>query len=398
MGKSKNRDIRWGDGYIQTKTLASGSERYYARWREPDPIRGSVLRSRGFDTETAARQFLQANSDARREGSYETESTITLSEAVSQLAEVRLEQGKWAPNTYQTNKIFQKNLIDPQLGKIRVTRLRPKQVQDWADALSKNRSASTVRSTLSIVRGALRRMMQLGVIAQNPAEPAEVRERTRGRTSSWSLEEVHKILEASESDPLMHVFYLIGFNTGMRPGEIRALRWEDVDWETNAITCARTITKDERGREIVGETTKTGRSRVIVVGQAIADKLSAWKARQNERRLLHVDWKDTMIIDRGNGEFLPGTTLISRHNATFQKIDVPRYPPHVMRHTATTLEDESGASAGVTQARLGHASGAMTARYRHTQIQAQKATAEHMAQLLLNDDSDTTTSEETASN
>lgn len=394
MAKSKTRKLQWGDGYISMVTLKSGVKKAQARWREPDAIRGSIQRSRNFDTWDQAADFLRENGRARRDGTYEAESQITLSEAVTEFCNTRLEQKKWKSNTYSTNKIFQEKLIDPQLGKKRVTRLRPKEIQTWADQLSKQKAASTVSSTLSIVRGALKRMVLLGVIPLNPAEPVEVRERTKGEEDAWTLEEVQEILDATRDDPMWHAFYLLGFNTGMRPGELRALRWSDITWEANLVTCARTITKDENGREVVGTTTKTGKPRSLVIGEAVAEALKRWKAIQNEHRLMQGNWQDTMVFDRGDGRFIPGTTLISKHDKLFANLKAPRYRPHAMRHTYATLEDEIGASPGVTRARLGHASEAMRMRYTHAQINAQKAAAERVAQLLLGESSDTTTSDE----
>ena len=393
MAKQKTRSTEWGDGYVEPRTLKSGKVIHRARWYEPHPIRGKVLKAKSFNSEDDAWAFLASNGDARREGKYEPESQITLSQAVSDYCEARLELERWTPNTYQTNKIFQQRLIDPQLGKFQVTKLKPMDIQNWADKLAKEKSSSTVSSTLSIVRGTLRRMIQIGVITTNPAAAVEVKPRAQEEKIPWTLEEVQQILAASNRDPLMHNFYLVGFNTGMRPGELRALRWSDIDWETNAVTCARSITKDQHGREFVGKTTKTGKSRVIVAGQSVIDELRKWKSLQNERRLAHLNWHDTIIFDRGDGSFLPGTTLIRKHEKILDSIPLERRGPHTMRHTYATMEDEFGASPGVTKARLGHASEQMKMRYTHAQVKAQKAAAEHMAQLLLGGDSDTTTLE-----
>lgn len=395
--KTKQQTLPHGAGHIETRLLTGGTIRYRARWREPDPIRGTVLRVRTCRTWQEAAAFLEEIAQQKRDDIFEPQSRATLSQAVSEYCDSRLEKEIWTTNTYATNKIFQRKLIDPQLGKIQVTRLRSIDIQHWADRLSKQKSTSTVRSTLSVIRGALRRMMQLGVITINPAIPVEVHDKAQAEKEAWSIEEVHEILAATLGDASMHAFYLVAFSTGMRPGELRALRWEDIDWQGNVISCARTITKDKNGKEIVGTTTKTGKTRHILVRPGIIESLRKWKSVQNERRLAHPAWQDTIVFDRGDGSFMPGTSMISRHNRLFSGLKAPCHSPHSMRHTNATLEDAIGISQGVTRARLGHTSSETTQRYTHAQIAAQEKAAELIARLLL-DDPDTTTFAGTESN
>lgn len=207
MSKGRKPKLKWGDGYVQKKILSSGRERYYARWREPDVLRGSRYRSVGFDIEEDAYAYLAKKGEDRRAGRYEPEPQITLSQAVSEYCESRLANDKWKTNTYQTNKVFQHRMIDPLLGKTRVTRLKPGMIQEWVDSLDDaGKSASTIGSVLSIVRGALRRMVQMEIISTNPSEAVESKRRKQQTKEVWSVEQVREILHSVSEDPFLHAF------------------------------------------------------------------------------------------------------------------------------------------------------------------------------------------------
>ncbi len=388
MAKANTRDIRWGDGYVTERLLKSGDRVFQARWKEPHPTRGIIWRSKNFRDEDLAYDHLREVGRKKRKGTYAPESTMTLSEAVVEYAESRLELKRWTQNTYVTNKVFMQRLIDPQIGTLRVTRLTAQALQRWADDLTKEKSPTTVRSTLSIIRGALRRQLRFGVIQSNPADYIEVRARDTEEAVPWSVDEIRRILAHTEQDDMMHLFYLIGFGTGMRPGELRALRWGDIDWDRSLVNVQRTITKDTEGKEIVGTTTKTGKSREIVIGAALVDALRKWKSIQNERRLMAREWLDTMVFDRGDGRFLPATTLTRKHNAVIAAAGVLKAGPHNIRHTTQTLEDEFGTSLGVSKARRGHARTETTSRYTHAQIAAQANVADHLSEVITGQNTD----------
>ncbi len=402
MAGKTNRELRWGDGYVTIRENKDGSFSAQARWKERHPVRGVVWRShsvRDWNEDTAhdaALDYLRTKSRRKRKGDDFVESSITISDAVRYMAERRLDQERWSEGTYATNMVIIERIIDPVLGKQRATRMKPAALQGWVDSLVKAKvGGSTVSQAVSILRNTFRQLVQQGVIAANPVDSIEIATRTNARDASWSIVEVRSLIAATQSDLRMQAFYILGFSTGMRPGEISALRWSDIDWEAGSVRCQRTIKKDRDQRPYVGTSTKTGAGRVIAIGQPVLDALKAWKVRQNEIRLASTEWKDTIIFDRGNGEFTPPTSLLKQHYKVVRNAGVSKHPPHVIRHTYASLAAAANTPPAIVQARLGHSSPEFTLRhYTHTSIEMQKGAADSIARQLLNDDSDTTTWEE----
>lgn len=399
----ENRQIRYGDGYINIRHTKSGQPRAQARWSERHPLKGTVWRAKTFpgtserEAVERAQDHLRAIGRLKDRGEFVPEVQITLTEAMLSLAEQRLEHGRWSPGTYASNKILVRRIVEPDLGRHQVTRITPRMMQAWVDRLVRTYlSGSTIANVVSLVRATLNQLVQQGVINTNPATHLEVGKKSRQREDSWTLEQVQAIVTATASNPKMRAFYLLGFSTGMRPGELRALRWPDIDINAATVTVRSSIAKDANQVEYVSPKTKSRKERILAIGTTVIDALSAWKAKQNQLRLQSGEWLDTIVFDRGDGRFTPAATMLKAHYQVLDTAGLPkeaRYPMHVIRHTYATLEAAANTHPSVVQMRMGHATPEFTLRrYTHPTTDMQKAAAELMAQQLLSPPADATTS------
>jgi integrase len=186
--------------------------------------------------------------------------------------------------------------------------------------------------------------------------------------------------------------------TGIRPGELRGLRWRDVLTQngTTILIVERSATRDENGQQVIGTSTKTGVDRAVVLPELAVIQLNRWRKGQIERRLSHPAWIDQdMVFDRGDGVFLSNQTLQSLHRKTINESGVTKIRLHDIRHTYATLEGSYGTNPKIVSIRMGHSSPDQTLRrYTHVSVDMQKATAEAFARRLLEEDPDTTTSED----
>lgn len=379
MTRPKKRELPRGDGDVLRRTRADGTVVYQARWYEQDALVGLRRRSQTFATEDAALAHLRETALKKLTGDYLPPADRMVRDLIAEW----LERGKsrWKPATVAAYTDRADKHVIPALGAIRADRLTTPRIQHWIDALGKSGlDASTIDGVSRILSAALREAVQIGVLARNPAEgvrrpPVQVRE-----PDTWTAEEVARVMAQLADDPFWLAVYRVMLATGMRPGELRALKWSDLDWTKGVLTIRRTMSKDAEGHVIVGETTKTRKSRQNALSPAALKVLKSWETEQKIRRVACADWHDEgLIFDRGDGRFLPATTWQHLHDRVTIAANVTRISLHGLRHTHATLELEAGTHPLIVSRRLGHAGIQTTLdRYSHVSDDLQRAAAESL--------------------
>src|SRR5215216_2712802 len=108
-----------------------------------------------------------------------------------------------------------------------------------------------------------------------------------------SADETRKLLEAARRDKL-EALYVLAIHTGMRQGELLALRWQDVDLETATISVRRTLTKNG-GRLLLGEPKTKKSRRTIQLTEAAVRVLREHLTHQME----HIQRLGDLYRDEG---------------------------------------------------------------------------------------------------
>lgn len=149
--------------------------------------------------------------------------------------------------------------------------------------------------------------------------------------------EVRRFLEAAEGHPLEPLFVL-AVTTGMRQGELLALRWRDVDWEARRIAIHHTLVR-MNGRWWLGEPKTAKSRRAIEVTDPTIEMLRTHWARQAERMLAtgHAMTDDDLVFCAAAGEPLWGRHLTTLQlKALLRRADLPPILFHDLRHTFAT--------------------------------------------------------------
>lgn len=385
--------LRWGEGHIKERERADGSVRYQARWYEPQPGGRDKLVSRSFGTRDEAEDYLRQMARDKRDARYVSTTGITVERVVRDY----LARGKsrWKASTYATYRQRADTHILPALGPLRLVELTTARVQHWMDRLGSQIGAKTIEDTARVLNGAMSDAVRLGLIPTNPVT------NTRGPSSrqtaqvTWSADDIARVLEATTRNAKYHALYHVALTTGMRPGEIRALQWPDVDLTERTITVRRTITRDELNREIVGTTTKTGRVRTVAIPETTARTLRRWKAAQAEEQLAAGTWDSRQFVFTGDGgKFLGSTTWQHRHTEAIRRAGVVPISLHGMRHSFATAMMAQGVHPLIVSRVLGHSKIETTLNvYSHPDDVLQRTAIDAFA-LSLPDAGDATTSGE----
>ncbi len=130
-------------------------------------------------------------------------------------------------------------------------------------------SARTVRLTYSTVRKALADAVRWGRLARNVADLADPpsakaeRESRRGAMRTWSAEQLGAFLAHVAEDRLAALWHLAA-TTGLRPGELAGLRWQDVHLDAGRLAVSRGLVSVAYA--VVESGTKSGKVRVVDPG------------------------------------------------------------------------------------------------------------------------------------
>lgn len=221
---------------------------------------------------------------------------------------------------------------------------------------------------LTVLHGIFRRAKRVWGLASNPAS-ADVVERPQvvytGEFQTLTGDEV-RVLAASAATTQDGALYTVAAFTGLRQGELLALRWKDVDFLTGLVHVRRNYT-DRREK-----TPKGKKVRSVPMTVDVVDAL----ARLKDRQYFTAD--DDLVFPNDVGEHLCSWGLRRHFYAALKRANLPRIRFHDLRHcfgsAAITRLDGYA-----VQSYMGHQHYSTTQRYLHHRPRPQDALALHDA-------------------
>jgi integrase len=253
--------------------------------------------------------------------------------------------------TYLLQRSLLRNHVLPRLGRYRLEGLRAEHVDYLLAELEREGKSARLREQ---VRAVLHRALTVAVkrrrIPFNPVAATERPRVERREVRALTGDEARWLLEAAREDRLWPLFAL-AITTGMRQGELYALRWGDVDLARRTVYVRRAQTVDHEWKPIEGDT-KTDRSRrTIALGTLAIDALRAHRAS-----LAAVPHPTALVFTSPEGGRLLKQNVRRRTwGPLLQRAGLKPIGFHAAtRHTMATLALEAGVHPKVVQERLGH--------------------------------------------
>jgi integrase len=206
-------------------------------------------------------------------------------------------------------------------------------------------------------------------LPSNPVRDVEkLRERYDAtRFEFYSPEEVWALVRAAASEQDA-VIYLTAAFTGLRRGELIALRWRDVDFERPSIQVAGSFANGKL------TTPKSGHGRVVPKVPEVAAALARYRPP-----CIVLD-EDELVFLGEVGMYLDGSALRRRFVAACARAGLRPIRFHDLRHTFGTLAVRGAESIVELQSWLGHAEVRTTMRYTH--YREQQDAAERLARAF----------------
>ena len=330
----------------------------YEAWTY-DAREGKKVR-KSFPTQAAAKTWRHDAASAVPRGTLNAGTTRT----VRQAADEWLEQAKdgraltrsgarYKPGTLRTHEHDLNTYVLDDLGAVRLANLRRRDVQALVDRLvADGLSGSTVRNAIMPLRVICRHALERDEIAVNPTVNLRLPEAARRRERVATPDEAARLIAALPAGD--QAVWATAMYAGLRRGELRALRWSDLDVELRVIHVTRSW-DPEVG--VVDPKSKKG-VRTVPVAAALRLHLLEHKARTGRRG-------DELVFGRTPTEPFTPTNLRARAVKAWKKAKLAPITLHECRHTFVTMMFEAGVSLERVGDYAGHGSTYMTDRYRH---------------------------------
>ena len=175
--------------------------------------------------------------------------------------------------------------VMPVLGKVKLQKLSPQQLQRlYNQKLEEGYAPQTVKHIHRLLHHALHDALRWQLIGRNVCDAVDAPRVPKKEMQAFTGEQAQQFLEAAQGDPL-EALYVLALTTGMRQGELLALKWEDLDLTLGTVQVRRTITRLVKKGFTVSEP-KTAKSRRKIHLTLLAiEALKHHRLRQNEQRL-----------------------------------------------------------------------------------------------------------------
>jgi integrase len=270
-----------------------------------------------------------------------------------------------SPKTHERYGEIVMNFLAPELGNLPIIKLAPVHISAaytrWAtegrrDGKPGGLSPQSRRHIHHILKAALGRAVEQQVIARNPADAFKKRlpKVERQEMVTLTAEQAARLLESIKHSRLYWPV-LIALSTGMRRGEILALRWRNIDLERGVVRVVESLEQTKAALRF--KAPKTERTRAITLPSFAIEELRRLKRQQAEELLaLGVRQSgETLACGRHDSEPMPPRSLTHEFAKIAGRLkDVPRARFHDLRHSHATQLLSAGVHPKVAQERLGH--------------------------------------------
>jgi len=351
---------------------------WVARWREdvkkPDGTLGRIRRAEvlGNKNELSKREALRIMDSKLKpinEGRHRPLSTLTLEQFIRQQWEPAMVP-VLKPSSARYYGIQLRVHIRPALGDRKLCDLTRAEVQTFlASKRTQGLSGSSVHGIRTALSKVLQAAVEWGFMDTNPARGLIVGDRRPAKERLFLSPAQVRTLINSLPAPCRTIVSLLAL-TGLRIGELLALRWKHIDISVGAIRVRETVHEGSFG------TPKTRSSR-----RDIPISLSA---RGLLQQLSNGATPDDLVFHSQNGSPVNPKNLANRVlRPACRALGFPVVGWHSFRHTHATLLGESGGSLKTAQALLGHSDVETTLNiYTHAIPDSQRVAVERVAEIL----------------
>jgi integrase len=361
MAPAKQAPPRPPSGHVFRVERKRGPQ-WYAKYRLPD---GRQIQRRigpawtergrpgaGYFTKRTAEAWLRDVLDEARRGTLPglVKTDVTFAEAAEEWLRYVDHDRDRKPSTIAGYRALLRSQLLPTFGELPIESITTPMIEGWIAGV--DRSPATRTKALVLMHGIFKRARKLYGLPLNPvADVEKPPARQSGDIDVFSPEEVMALVRAAASEQDAAIYLTAAF-TGLRRGELLALRWRDVDFAGQVVRVRANYAEGAL------TTPKSGKVRSVPMAPDVAEALA--KLGQRE----HWTGDDDLIFVGQSGSYLDGRALRRRYDSALKRADLRKLRFHDLRHTFGTRMIAK-ADIRRVQEWMGHADIQTTMKYLH---------------------------------
>lgn len=312
-----------------------------------------------------------------------------------------------APSTYKRYLGILESRIIPFFGHFRVDKIKPTDIMQFYDLLSKDTqivrrkdnngkktgkplSPKTILEHHRLLRAMLQKAVYWQMIVSNPAERVQAPKTKKPKRKYYDDEQskalISNLMELTEEQFKYKVAIILTIFTGVRLGELMGLEWDDINFREGIISINRS-SQYLADKGVFTKTPKTESSiRDVAIPDFVVSLLEDYKYWYDEQKYQYGElWYDSnRLFVQADGKPMHPSTISKWFEKFVAQIGLPVINFHGLRHTNATLLIAQNIDVSVVAARLGHAQITTTLNfYVHPIISHNKTAGFALENLLL---------------
>ncbi len=230
--------------------------------------------------------------------------------------------------------------------------------------------------------------MKWSLVARNVCDLVSPPRVVKPEIQPLTIEQAQQLLKYARGHRL-ETLLTVAVTTGMRRGEILALRWADIDVQRGSLQVRRTVDFIAKHGYVETEPKTASGKRQIALPPFVVEMLKSHRIQQLEQRLkVGEAWQESDLVFTGlEGGYLNPRYLVKLFSRLLTEAGLPHIRFHDLRHSAATLLLSMGVEMKVIREILGHSNIGMTADvYSHVSLAMQKTAMDKWNTALKNED------------